>query len=131
MSYTDRRQFFSFHMNTADMAAAAGDGEDLFFIIIPAGREVEVQSMRAYVAAASDGADFIELCKEDDTVICKVALASTGAKSAVNSDGTTATTFPQRVAPQSATAAKVLKLKMDGASDITTEVTVQVEISGL
>ena len=131
MSYTDKIAVISFDLKTADMAAAPGDNVDLFSIIIPANRETEIQGMRADVRLASDGADFIELVKSDNTVISKIALVSTGQKSGVNSDGTTATTFPQRIAPQSTTVASVLKLRTDGALDATTDVTVQIHISGL
>lgn len=131
MAYADRPQLVTFNLTTADLNAAPGDNVDLFALVIPANREVEIQDLRAYVALASDGADFIELVKEDDTVISKVALQTTGAKRGVASDGTTATTWPQRIAPQSTTAAKVLKLRTDGATDATTAVTVQFLITGL
>ena len=131
MAYADKPKTFSFDMKTADMAAAPGDNVDLFSIVIPANREVEIQGMNASVRLASDGADFIELVKDDNTVICKVALQTTGLKAAVNSDGSTATTFPQRVAPQSTSALSSLKFRTDGALDATTDVTVQVDISGL
>ncbi len=131
MGYADRPQLVTFDFKTADMAGAVVDNTDLFAIVIPAGKEVEIQSMAAYVRLASDGADFVELCKEDNTVIAKVSLASTGAKSALQTDGTTAQTFPQKVAPQSTTAAKVLKLRTDGATDTSTDVTVQFVITGL
>ena len=129
--YTDKIAVISFDLKTADMAAPPGDNTDLFSILIPTSREIEVQAMRAHVRLASDGADFIELVKENNTVITKVALVATGKVSGVNSDGTTATTFPQRVAAQSTTAVSLLKLRTDGALDATTEVTVQVHLSGL
>jgi hypothetical protein len=130
MSYTHGKETFSFDIKTADMAGAISDNTDLFSIIIPANREIQVQNMNADVRLASDGADFIELCKEDNTVIAKVALQTTGLKSAVQSDGSTAQTFPQTVAPQSTTALSKLKLRSDGATDTSTDVTIQVEISG-
>lgn len=129
--YTDKPAVFNFRFVSADAAAVFADNSDIAHIMIPANCEVEVQNVMGYVAAASDGADFIELVKEDDTVICKIALQTTGHKSAVNSDGSTATTFPQRVAPQSTTLPKLLKLRMDGASDATTDVSIQVHLSGL
>lgn len=131
MSYTDAPKLITFNVNTADSAGAIADNTDVFSLVIPANREVEIQGMNAHVRAASDGADFIELCKEDSTVICKVSLVSTGSKAAVNSDGTTATTFPQRIAPQSTTALKVLKLRTDGATDTSTDVTVQFWVTGI
>ena len=131
MSYSERAQFILFNFNTADAVGAIADNTDIFHIVVPAGREVEIQDMRAFVRDASDGADFIELCQEDNTVIAKVALQTTGAKSALQTDGVTAQTFPQRVAPQSLTAAKVLKLRTDGATDTSTFATIQVRISGL
>lgn len=129
--YADKPKAFSFNVNTADSAAVIANDTDLFNIIIPANREVEVQGLNGSVRAASDGADFIELVKDDNTVIAKIALQTTGLKSAVQSDGTTAATFPQRVAPQSTTALSSLKLRSDGATDTSTDVTIQVLISGL
>lgn len=129
--YPDKPKAFSFNVNTADSAGAIADNTDLFNIVIPANREIEIQAVHGAVRAASDGADFIEVVKDDNTVLCKIALASTGLKSAVNSDGTTATTFPIRVAPQSTTALSSLKLRSDGATDTSTDVTIQVTISGL
>lgn len=131
MSYTDKPQTFTFNVNTADSAGAIADNTDVFNIVIPAGREIEIQNLTGFVRAASDGSDFIELCKDDNTVLCKIALASTGAKSAVLSDGTTSATFPIRVAPQSSSALTTVKLRSDGATDTTTDVTVHISISGL
>lgn len=131
MAYPDKPKAFSFNVSTADSAALIADNTDVFNIIIPAGREIEVQAMNAAVRAASDGADFIELVLDDNTVLCKIALQTTGLKSAVAADGTTASTFPIRVAPQSTTALSSLKLRTDGATDTSTDVTVQVTVSGL
>lgn len=131
MGYADKPKAFSFNVNTADSAGAIADNTDLYNIIIPANTEIEVLNMLGSVRAASDGADFIELVKDDNTVICKIALQTTGLKSAVQSDGSTAATFPQRVAPQSTTALSSLKLRSDGATDTSTDVTIQVFISGL
>jgi hypothetical protein len=117
MAYTDKPAIFSFNLNTADSAAVVADDADVFGIVIPANREIEIQGMNADVRAASDGADFIELVNEANTVLCKVALQTTGLKSAVESDGSTALSK--------------LKLRFGGASDATTDVTVQVRISGL
>ena len=131
MSYADKMVVVNHFIKTADMAAAPSDNDDLFHIMVPAGREVEIQAVLGYVAAASDGADFVELVKEDNTVLCKIALQTTGKKAAVNSDGSTATTFPVRVAPQSDTATSLLKLRCDGTLDATTTANIQVHISGL
>lgn len=131
MSYADKPKSFSFNVNTADSAALIADNTDIFNIIIPANREIEIQGMTAAVRQASSTDDFIELVKDDNTVLCKIPLVATGLVSAVAADGTTASTFPIRVAFQSATALSSLKLRTDGATDVTTEVTVQVEISGL
>lgn len=127
----DKAETLHFNVNTADTAAAIADNTDLFGVIIPAGREIEIQAMTADVRAASDGADFIELVLADNTVLCKVALQTTGLKSAVLADGTTAATFPIRVAPQSATALSKIKLRSDGQTDTSTDVTVQLRVSGL
>lgn len=131
MAYADKPKVFSYNTNTADSAGAIADNTDVFNIIIPANREIEIQGLNAAVRAASDGADFIELVKDDNTVLCKVALQTTGLKSAVLADGTTAATFPIRVPPQSTSALSSLKLRSDGATDTSTDVTVQVLISGL
>lgn len=131
MAYADKPKVFCFNVNTADSAGAIADNTDVFGIVIPANREIEIQAVYADVRAASDGADFIELVNEANTVLCKVALQTTGLKSAVASDGTTATTFPIRVAPQSTSALSKLKLRTDGATDTSTDVSVQVHITGL
>ncbi len=125
------KQIFNFTIDSVANGGLFADNADVAHILIPAKREVSVKRMSAYVSAASDGADFLELVKEDNTVICKVALQTTGHKSAVASDGTTATTFPQRVAAQSTTAQSLLKLRLDGATDAVTTVSVQIEITGL
>lgn len=129
--YTDKLAVFDFQLNTADAASAPADNADLAFYMIPANKEIEIQNVMGYVAAASDGADFIELVNESDTVLCKIALQTTGKKSAVASDGSTATTFPIRVAPQSTSAVSLLKLRCDGTLDATTQCAIQVHISGL
>jgi len=131
MAYADKPKVFSFNVNTADSVGAIADNTDLFNIIIPANRQIEIQAVHGAVRAASDGADFIELVKDDNTVLCKIPLQTTGLKSAVNSDGSTATTFPIRVTPQSTTALSSLKLRTDGATDTSTDVTIQVTVSGL
>lgn len=132
MSYTQRPQIFSFDLKSADLAdTTVNDNTDLFSIMIPAGREVQIQALYGHVRAASDGADFIELVKEDDTLISKIALQTTGKKSGVAANGSTATTFPQVVVPQSTSAVSLLKLRTDGATDASTDVTIQIHISGL
>ena len=131
MAYTDRPLLWKFNVNTADSAGAIADNTDIDGIVIPANREIEIQGMNGVVRAASDGADFIELVNEANTVLCKIALQTTGTKAAVNSDGSTPTTFPIRVAPQSTTALSTLKLRTDGATDTSTDVTIQVLITGL
>lgn len=132
MSYTQRPQVISFDIKSADLAdTTINDNTDLFSILIPANKEVQIQALYGHVRAASDGADFIELVKEDDTLISKIALQTTGKKSGVASDGSTATTFPQTIAPQSTSALSVLKLRTDGATDATTDATIQIHISGL
>jgi len=131
MAYTDRLAVFDFQYFSGYTGSVVADNSDLAFFMIPANREIEIQNAMAYVAAASDGADFIELVKEDDTVICKFALQTTGKKAAVDSDGSTATTFPQRIAPQSTSAVSLLKLRLGGAIDTSCQFAVQVHISGL
>lgn len=138
MSYSDQRMIFSFLIDTKardgqnDMSPANGiaDNTDLHAFVIPAGKEVEIQNLLGYVFAA-DADAFIELVKEDNTVISKLSCVATGAVAGLNSDGTTATTFPQRIAPQSTSALKVLKLRSDQALDVDTKISVQVHISGL
>lgn len=136
--YTDKRQIFSFLIDTKardgqnDMTPANGiaDNTDLHAFIIPANCEIEIQGLYGYVFAADADAS-IELVKEDNTLISKLVLAATGAVSGKAANGTTATTFPQRIAPQSTSALKVLKLRTDGDLDVDTKVSVQVHISGL
>lgn len=138
MSYTDKVQTLRFLVDTAardganDMTPAnlVGDNTDLTGVIVPAGREVEIQNMRAYVFAA-DADGEIELCKEDSTILCRVLLASTGHVSALQSTGSTAQTFPLRVAPQSTTLPKLIKLRTANALDIDTKALIEVTFSGL
>lgn len=132
MGYQNK-QILTFDLKTADMAGAVADNTDLFHIVIPAAREVEILGMNAYVRLASDTAtDSIELCLEDSTVKCQVVIGATGAVGAKSvSDQAVAATFPIRIAPQSTTALKTLKLRSNGATDVTTDVTVQIELSGL
>jgi hypothetical protein len=125
------KQTLNFHLDSVALGGAWADNADLRHIVIPANREVTIERAAAYVAAASDGADFIEVVKEDDTVLFKFSIETTGHKTAVDADGSTATTFPKVVATQSTSAPKLLKLKAGGQSDAATTVTVQLDISGL
>jgi len=113
------------------MAGVPADDADLFAILIAPGREVEIQSFNAVVRLAGAASSFIELCKEDDTVIAKVPVSATGNVSSVQSDGTTAQTYPQRIAPQSATLLKQLKFKVGGTLDATTDVDLQFVVTNM
>lgn len=129
MSY-NTAQLVTFNVNTADSVGATADNIDVYNIIIPAGREIEIHSIHAFVRAAAGAGDFYEICNDSDTVLAKVAVSATGAVSSTL-DGTTASTFPIRVASQSATALSTIKIRTDGANDTSTDVTVQMKISGL
>jgi hypothetical protein len=134
MAYTEKR-LVTFTINSADSAAVLADDADVFALVIPAGREVEIHGMKAYVINASDtSTDSIELVKEDNTVLAQCFLNATGAVSAKAAGAIyTASnlSFPVRVAPQSATVDKAIKLRINGATDATTLFTVQFFISGL
>jgi hypothetical protein len=138
MAYTDRPQTFRFLVDTKardganDMTPAnlIADNTDLVGFIVPANREIEIQAVRAYVFAA-DGDANIEICKEDDTILCRVACTSTGHVSAIQSASSSAQTFPIRVAPQSTTLPKLIKLRTDAALDADTKVLVEVTVTGM
>lgn len=132
MSYADRPFLWTFQFDTAHVDGGAGlaDNYDLAAIIIPAGVEIEIQRFSGYVTAA-DADGEIELCLEDNTVISELKLDATGHVSGVNAGTTTATTFPYRVAPQSATLPKLLKLRASAALDAATGAFVNVLITGL
>jgi hypothetical protein len=133
MSYTDKPIIIMKRFETADAADAFADNEDLAIFMIPAGREIEVQQLRGYVTAASDTAtDSIELVNEANTVLCQIVVGATGKVAAVTAaDQAVAQTFPIRIAPQSTSAVSLLKLKMNGASDTSTTVDLQLHLSGL
>lgn len=131
MSYADRPTLVTFSLRTADMAGVPADNADLFAMLISAGREVEIQSMKAVVRLAGAASSFIELCKEDNTVIAKVPVSSAANVGSFKSDGTTAQTYPQTIAAQSTTADKQLKLRVDGTLDATTDVDIQFVVTGM
>lgn len=139
MSYTQNPKTFSFTFNSADFVTVVADDADLFSMIIPTGREVQIQAMRAHVRTEFDTADLsIELVKEDNTVLCQVLLDADGKIAAVNADGDEAQTFPIVVAPQSTSTISVLKLKFNGDIDDTAgtpneacDATIEVVVSGL
>lgn len=129
--YSDQRAVLCFDLKTADMAGTPADNTDLFSFIVPAGKEIEIQGFRADVRLAGAASSTIELVKNDNTVLCEVKVSSTGMVSAVNAGTSTATTFPIRVAPQSTTVLKNLKLRVNGTLDATTDVGFQIHVSGL
>ena len=136
--YTDKRFVFEHLIDSKardganDMTPAnlLADNTDLNYFIVPAGCEIEIQNMVAYVEAA-DADALIELVKEDNTILCRIALDATGHVSAVAAAALTAQTFPIRVAPQSATLPKLIKLRTAGALDADTKAKIQVSVSGL
>lgn len=132
MSYSDQRTVFSYFLRTQDMAAGLSDNDDIFHILVPPNKEVEIQNFIGYCALASDtGTDSIELVKEDDTVLCQLVIGATGKLTAKTAASQAVDqTFPIRVAPQSTSAWSLLKLKANGATDATTTVSMQVHISG-
>lgn len=131
MSYTDKPALFSYNTNTVDAAGAIADNTDVFGIMIPANTEVEIQEVVGDIRQAAGASTFIEVTNAAHTVLCKIPISATGVKTAVAADGTTASTFPIRIAPQSTTAYTKLNLRTDGATDTSTELTIQVRISGL
>ena len=131
--YTDKPFVFSTLIDTksrADSSSTIADNVDIDYFIVPAGREIQIQNMRAYVEELDADAE-IELVKEDNTILCRILLAATGHVSALQSTGSTAQTFPITVAPQSATLPKLIKLRTAGALDATTKAMIQVHVSGL
>ena len=131
--YTDKIAVFNYRIKTADLAAAPADNEDLAVFMIPAGKEIEIQGFSGYVEAASDtGTDSIELVNEADTVLAQIVIGATGkVGSKTAASQSVASTFPIRVAPQSSTAVSLLKLKANGAMDVTTTVNLQLHLSGM
>lgn len=138
--YTQNPQTFRFNFNSADFVTVVADDADLFSIIVPANREVQIQSFRAAVRTEFDvTADLsMELVKEDNTVLAQVLLDAAGEISAVNAAGSAPASFPMTVAPQSTTALSVLKLKFNGDIDDTAgtpneacDATLEVTIAGL
>lgn len=136
--YTDK-PFTLLHMidtkardgaNDMTPANLVADNTDLCYFIVPAGREIQIQSMKAYVEAA-DADALIELVKEDNTILCRISLASTGHVSAIQSADSSAQTFPITVAPQSTTLPKLIKLRTANALDADTKAAIQVAVSGL
>lgn len=113
---------------TADMASAPGDNADIFIVAqIPAGREVAIYDMRAFVTLASDTVtDSIELVNDSNTVLAQVFIGATGHVSSFKADGVTASAFPFNVAVSSSN--QTLKLRTNGATDATTDVAIEVVI---
>lgn len=136
--YTDKRFVFEHLIDTKardganDMTPAnlIADNTDLNYFIVPAGCEIEIQNMSAYVEAA-DADGEVELVKEDNTILCRILLAATGHVSAIQSASSSAQTFPIRVAPQSATLPKLIKLRTANALDSDCKAKIQVSVSGL
>lgn len=119
MAYADKRRVANFDIKVADMASAPADNTDLFSILIPAGREVEVYAFKADVRVASGSGDTMELCLADNTVLATVDLATAGIVSS-------AATFPLRVAPLAS--ATKLKLRTNGAMGATSDITFEVHL---
>jgi hypothetical protein len=138
MAYTDRPQTFRFLIDTKardganDMTPAnlIADDTDLAGFIVPANKEIEIQSVRGYVFTADADAK-IEICKEDSTILCRLSCDSTGHVSAIQSASSSAQTFPIRVAPQSTSLPKLIKVRTDQALDADTKMIVEVVVSGL
>lgn len=138
MSYTDKVRTLHFLLDSKardganDMSPTnlIGDDTDLDGVIVPAAREVEIQGMKAYVFTA-DADAYVELCKEDNTVLCRISLANTGHVSAIQASSSSAQTFPITVAAQSTTLPKLIKLRTDQAVDTDCKATIEVTFSGL
>ncbi len=138
MSYTDKTDVLRFLIDSKardganDMTPAnlIADDTDVAALIIPANCEVELQNVRGYVFTADADAT-IEVCLEDNTIQCRVALDQTGHVAAIAAATTSAATFPIRIAPQSTTLPKLLKLRTSAALDTDTKVLIEVSISGL
>lgn len=140
MAYADAKRYrWHFLLDTKardganDMTPANKvlDNTDLDAIVVPAGREVEIQDMRGYVFAAGPASSKIELCKEDSTILCRLDISSTGHVAAIQAASSSAQTFPITVAPQSTSASKLLKLRTDQDTDTDTKVAIDVLVSGL
>jgi hypothetical protein len=129
--YTDKPATFAFNYDSSITGAVVADDADLFFLVVPANKEIEIQNLVGYVAAASDGADYLELVTEDNAILCRLKLQSTGHVSAVVAAADTAATFPIRVPPQSTTLPKLLKLRIGGAIDTSCQFVAQLSVSGL
>lgn len=119
-------------LNTVDMASSAGYADNKVLgmaFFIPAYREVNLEALRAYVVAAAGAGTFIELV-DNTTVVAKIPVSATGLNTAAKaSDGTTAISFPKRIAATSSD--RVLHFAVDQALDATTEATIQAEVNGL
>lgn len=131
MAYTDRAFIFTFDVRLPDMVGAIADNTDIFNIVIPPNNEVEVQFLRANIRTVAAANTTVELCKDDNTVISEVKTSAAGAVVGVNSGTSTATTFPQRVAPQSTTAYSTLKLRTNVATGTAGIYTIMIGVSGL
>lgn len=122
MSYAYKRRVATFDLKTADMAGAPADNTDLFSIIIPAGREIEIYAFKADIRLAAGASSTLELCDASNNVLAQVATSATG----IVSD--TTTTFPVRFRNSSTSAATKLKLRVNGTFDTTTDATFEVHL---
>ena len=121
MSYADKIRVASFDLKTADMAGTPADNADLFAILIPANREVEIYGFQGLVRLAGAASSKMELCDASSNLLAAISVASTG----VQKD--TTRTFPIRY--KAGTSDTYLKLRVDGTLDATTDVTFEVLLS--
>lgn len=115
------RRVATFDLKTADMASTPADNADLFSIIVPKNRTINIYNLKADVRAAAGSGCTVELTDASNVVLCEVAIDATGIVS-------TADTVPVKFTNTAATDTK-LKLRVNGSLDTTTDVTFEVHLT--
>lgn len=108
------------------------DNTDVLGLIVPAGREVEIQAMDVYVpTGGSTASSYLELVNEANTIQCRVAVSAEGHSGCIQAASTSAQTLPLKIAAQSTTAKTMLKIRVDGTLGAGNINFVNLKISGL
>lgn len=134
MAY-DIPRYFSWDFKGPDIVGAYADNRDVFDIIIPANREVEIQNMFCFIRAIStDNTHSVELTDDSTNVLAQVFLGTTGfvaAKAAGALFSAADLVFPVKLAPQSTSLPSSLRLRTNNTLSVTADFTIQVGVSGL
>ena len=111
--------------------AAVADNTDIFAFKVPAKREVQLFDFNAVNIQSTSGASFLELVRDDNTIIARVQLQLSGIASAVAATDLTSASLPIRVARLSDTVDRIIKVRTDQSVAQGTVSVVSIVLSGV